>query len=83
MKYLQYQLHVSASLLVIIMYKLNANLMMVNVDAETCSWYCKYSMYHFLITVVFWLINTFYDFVLNKYNGDDSPQSLMSNLLPV
>jgi hypothetical protein len=29
----------------------------------------------FVNTVVFWLINTFYDFVLNKHNRDDSPQS--------
>jgi len=26
---------------------LNANLMMANVEVETCSWYCRYSMYHF------------------------------------
>jgi hypothetical protein len=30
-------------------------------------------------TVGFWLINTFYDFVLNKHNGDDSPQSYSCN----
>jgi len=32
-------------------------------------------MYHFLNTAVFWLLNTLYDFVLNKHNRDDSPQS--------
>ena len=26
-------------------------------------------------TIVFWLIDTFYDFVLNKHSGDDSPQN--------
>jgi len=49
---------------------------MANVEAETCSWYCRHSITTFVNTVVFWLIDIFYDFVLNKHNGDDSPQSL-------
>jgi len=27
--------------------ELNTNLTMANVQAETCSWYCRYCLYHF------------------------------------
>jgi hypothetical protein len=30
--------------------------------------------------IVFWLINSFYGFVLNKHNGDDSSQSHLKEI---
>jgi hypothetical protein len=48
---------------------------MANVVAEICSWYCVYiPCTTFINTVVFWLINIFYDFVLNKHNVLDDPK---------